>query len=688
MPTGSGKSLCYQLPALLLDGLTVVVSPLIALMQDQVDQLRELGVAAAFLNHTLDYAQYGATAERVRHGRVKLFYVAPETLLKPETLVMLDCARPALFVIDEAHCISSWGHDFRPEYRQLLPVRERYPDAVCAAFTATATPRVQRDIREILDLSDADAFVASFRRENLYLEARPRGNGRAQVLEFLRAHPGGSGIIYCSTRDEVEQLADFLAGEGFAVAPYHAGLDSGTRSRNQRLFQNDEAPIVVATIAFGLGINKPNVRFVVNYTLPENVETYYQEIGRAGRDGLRADCLLLFSAADMGLIRYFIDQGAEGERAGRQARLQAMARYAETGGCRRAELLSYFGEDLTEPRCGFCDNCLAAESPGERVDVTDMARLFLQCVLQTQQRFGRAHIVGVLRGSRAKKVLGLRHDRVPTYGAGRAHSEAAWVALADQLIREGYLLHEMEHSTLRLTEKGRAVLSGEPVWVAASPSRAAEPAERAEYDAALFEQLRSLRRELARAADLPPYVIFSDVTLTEMAAFLPHSPQSLLMLRGVGMRKLDQYGDRFLALIRGYCAEHGLAEKPRPPEARPRSHERTRSGGRSQEVGELFAAGSTVEDLCARYGVVRNTIVNHLIRYVQNGGRLDAGRVLALSRLQPDEQARALAAFAACGPERLTPVYEALGRAIPYDELHLLRLYLRCRPAGTEPILP
>ena len=365
MPTGSGKSLCYQLPALLFDGLTVVVSPLIALMQDQVTQLQELGVPAAFLNSTLDYDSYLRTANRVRAGEIKLLYTSPETLVRPETRVLLDRSRVACLAIDEAHCISQWGHDFRPEYRQLLPVRQRYPAAVCVAFTATATQRVQADIKTTLGFRDENTFIASYNRENLFLEVRPRSNGPAQTLAFLEAHRDQSGIIYCSTRRGVDELAARLQAQGWPVLPYHAGMDDATRRHNQELFSRDKVPIMVATIAFGMGINKSNVRFVLHYNLPESLEHYYQEIGRAGRDGLRADCLLLYSRSDLITRSALIDGGAAAERPGRQARLQAMARYAEARECRRTPLLSYFGETSHPDACGFCDNCLAAKTEVE-----------------------------------------------------------------------------------------------------------------------------------------------------------------------------------------------------------------------------------------------------------------------------------------------------------------------------------
>jgi ATP-dependent DNA helicase RecQ len=448
MPTGSGKSLCYQLPSLLFDGLTVVVSPLISLMQDQVMQLRDLGVPAVFLNSALDHGDYIAAAGQVRAGETRLLYTSPETLLRPETLVLLDRSRVRCLAIDEAHCISEWGHDFRPEYRQLLPVRRRYADAACIALTATATERVRRDIQERLGIRAGSVFVASFNRPNLFLEVQARSGGFGQAHAFLQAHREQSGIIYCSTREGVERLAAFLVDKGWAALPYHAGMDAETRRRNQEQFSRDRVPIIVAAIAFGMGINKSNVRFVLHFNLPKDLESYYQEIGRAGRDGLRADCLLLYSRQDLITISHFIEEGAASERPGRQARLQAMARYAEAEGCRRIPLLQYFGEEADD--CGFCDNCLAARGERPRVDVSDAARLFLECVRLTGQMFGTGHIVEVLRGSRSQRVRQHHHDQLPTYAAGREYSAAQWRALADAFIRQGLLEQDMEHGGLRL----------------------------------------------------------------------------------------------------------------------------------------------------------------------------------------------------------------------------------------------
>jgi len=460
MPTGGGKSLCYQLPALLRDGLTVVVSPLIALMQDQVSQLHQLGVPAAFLNSTVLLHDYIDTTNRVRRGEMKLLYVAPETLLRPETLLLMEQSRLKCLAVDEAHCISEWGHDFRPEYRHLQAVRGRFPQAVCLALTATATARVREDIRRLLGIPADGEFVASFNRRNLFLAAEPRHDGLAQTLAFLGRRRGQAGIIYCGTRRQVDELSAALNANGWPALPYHAGLDDKVRAQNQERFTRDEVPLIVATIAFGLGINKPNVRFVVHYHLPKDLEGYYQEIGRAGRDGLRADCLLLYNSSDAVVHRHFIDQGAESERPGRRARLNALVRYAEARDCRRVPLLAYFGETLAPP-CGHCDNCVPAPEEGEATDVTEVARKFLSCVQHTGQVFGAAYIIAVLRGSRAKKVLASRHDKLSMFGVGMEYSAEAWRELAQQLVRYGLLDSNPEYGNLRLTPKGWRVLKGE-----------------------------------------------------------------------------------------------------------------------------------------------------------------------------------------------------------------------------------
>ena len=687
MPTGSGKSLCYQLPALLFPGLTVVVSPLISLMEDQVMQLRELDVAAAYLNSTLDYGRYVAIADGVAAGRYRLLYTAPETLLRPETLALLDRCRVDCLTIDEAHCISEWGHDFRPEYRQLAQVRRRLPDAVCLAVTATATERVRRDIRGSLDIPDADEFVSSFDRENLFLTVEPRDNGLAQTLAFLEGRRNQAGIIYCATRERVDTLAAQLNDRGWPALPYHAGMDTDDRRANQRRFSYDEAPIIVATIAFGMGINKSNVRFVVHHDLPKDLESYYQQIGRAGRDGLRADCLLLYSYQDVSTITYFIDQGDPAQRPAAMARLQAMLAFAEANDCRRRPLLAYFGEEVIRETCDMCDNCVAGEE--ERIDLTIPAQKFLSCVRRTGEIFGAGHVIDVLRGSKAAPVLSRGHERLSTYGIGEEYSRKEWQQLARQFVRRGLLAQDMEHGSLSLTDMGWAVLKGESFLGVppAAERRAVREAAATEYDTELFEQLRQLRLRLAREAGVPPYIIFPDAALADMAAYYPQSPERLGRMQGVGATKLARYGDAILGTIRAYAAERGLEERRKPePAARAARPLRT-AGTRRDEVVKLYREGRAASEIAGIFGVTLGTVVSHLWKALQDGSAIDAGRLLADCALEPGERARVLAAFDELGAERLRPIYEALGERVTYDQLRLLQVYYVARALehdGTE----
>jgi ATP-dependent DNA helicase RecQ len=397
MPTGGGKSLCYQIPALLFDGLTVVVSPLISLMKDQVEQLRAYGVRALFLNSSLGPQEYLENMGYIRRGEVKLLYLAPETLLTPRILSLLDSVNVDLLTIDEAHCISEWGHDFRPEYRQIVEVRKRFPGAVCLALTATATSRVRQDIRTTLKFATTNEFIASFNRENLYIEVLRKRDPIAQTIQMLERYRDQSGIIYCFSRKQVDELAYYLASKGYSVRPYHAGLEDAERRRNQEAFIRDDAQIIVATIAFGMGINKPNVRFVIHYDLPKSVEGYYQEIGRAGRDGLSAHCLLLYSYSDVAKLNYFIDQKTGTEKRVAIQHLDAIVRYAEDEtGCRRRPLLNYFGESVSAETCSNCDNCTSAPTP--LTDITIYAQKFLSCVKRADEKFGAGHIADILLG--------------------------------------------------------------------------------------------------------------------------------------------------------------------------------------------------------------------------------------------------------------------------------------------------
>lgn len=687
MPTGSGKSLCYQIPGLIFPGLTVVVSPLISLMQDQVEALRDSDVAAAYLNSSLARHEYDFVVEQIRQGRVKLLYVAPETLLLPATLGLLDACRVDCLTIDEAHCISQWGHDFRPEYRQIIDVRRRLPGAVCIAVTATATPRVQADIKESLGFGESDTFLASFDRPNLFLGVQPRQDGPGQVLSFIEDHKEQSGIVYCSTRKEVDSLTTLLQRRGVSALPYHAGLESQTRAQNQRAFVRDQVSVMVATIAFGMGIDKPDVRFVVHYSLPKDMESYYQQIGRAGRDGLRADCLLLFNYADLRTIRFFIDQQSPAEQQGANVRLSAMIGFGETDECRRHPLLGYFGETYTagqdDDGCAMCDNCTAEERA--QVDLTVPAQKFLSCVYRTKQRFGMAHIIDVLRGSRAKKVLQFQHDRLSTYNIGAEFSKTEWSYLARLFIQKGLLDQDITHGSLSLTDKGWAVLrSQEKLMGALQPREEATSAitETVEHDTGLFQQLRALRRELADDAGVPPYVVFGDRSLIEMAAYFPHSRESFLQMHGVGQAKAERYAEPFLAAIRAYCAENDLAEKPKSAStgvagAAPlrRSSGFGSTGSRTYEIAAAFDEGRSIAQIAQETGIAPRTVVGHLWKYLQAGHTLNPAHFPRETKLDVAIQQRVLAAFAEHGPDFLRPVYEALNETVDWDDLHIMRLW-------------
>jgi ATP-dependent DNA helicase RecQ len=566
LPTGGGKSLCYQLPAMMLPGLTVVVSPLIALMKDQVDALRLNGLPATFLNSTLPAQDVERRTARLRAGEYRLLYVAPERLRSPGFLDALASFGVSRFAIDEAHCISAWGHDFRPEYRQLAAVRRRFAGVPFLALTATATERVRADVLEQLALRTPRCYVASFNRPNLtYLvePKRPAQAAFARLLAFVRERAGQSGIVYCATRRTAETLAARLRSSGVEALPYHAGLEARTRSRHQDLFRRDEVPLICATIAFGMGIDKPNVRFVVHYDLPKNLEGYYQETGRAGRDGLPSDCFLLYAAADAVKQRHFIAvMSDEREQAIAQQQLAQMMAYAEADACRRAILLSYFGEAVPDGPCGACDNCVA---PRQRFDGTLLARKLLSCVVRIREACGFGaglnHVADVLVGRNTKKVRDWNHDAISTFGIGRDRPHAAWVDVGNELLRLGLLRRSPAgHGAVELTDSGREALFGRrdvllvsaaPVAPSPATERSARAPRETAEDAGLFERLRTLRRTLAEARGVPAYVVFPDATLREMVRVRPHDRAALRAIGGVGDTKLAAFGDAFLAAIAG-----------------------------------------------------------------------------------------------------------------------------------------
>jgi ATP-dependent DNA helicase RecQ len=562
MPTGGGKSLCFQIPALVRNGIGVVISPLIALMQDQVAALRQLEVRAAMLNSSLSFDAMRAVERQIAAGELDLLYVAPERLLQPRTLELLDGARIALFAIDEAHCVSQWGHDFRPEYLGLGMLAERYAAVPRIALTATADETTRRDIATRLKLDGAPTFLASFDRPNITYSVVVKDNPREQLRRFLeRAHAEDAGIVYCMTRKRVDDTADWLARKlGRTVLPYHAGLDARTREANQERFLREEGVVMVATIAFGMGIDKPNVRFVAHLDLPKSVEAYYQETGRAGRDGLPANAWMAYGLNDVGQLRQLMATSGADERQKRIERhkLEAILGYCETTRCRRQVLLGYFGETLAQP-CGNCDTC---QSPVRGYDGTIAAQKALSAIVRTGARFGVAHLTDVLLGEATEKVMGFHHDQLKTFGVGADLSRREWASVFRQLVAAGHAEVDVEgHGGLSLGATGRAVLKGEiVVELREDPAATVEPRMRRrdragpsvplDADPALFQALRAWRLEVARAQGVPPYVVFHDSTLAEIAARRPESLEVLAGISGIGERKLVRYGSAVLEVVR------------------------------------------------------------------------------------------------------------------------------------------
>jgi ATP-dependent DNA helicase RecQ len=568
MPTGAGKSLCYQLPAMINDGLAIVISPLIALMKNQVDQMNAYGVNARFLNSTLSKGEITRLKKDCMNGTVKLLYVAPESLNKEETIEFLKKVNVSFVAIDEAHCISEWGHDFRPEYRRIKTMIYNLGNMPVIALTATATPKVQIDIQKNLQMEDADVFMSSFNRKKLYYEVRPKKETKKQLIRFLKENKGKSGIIYCLSRKKVEEIAQLVSVNGFKAAPYHAGLDPDVRMKNQDDFLNEETDIIVATIAFGMGIDKPDVRFVVHYDVPKSLEGYYQETGRGGRDGLEGHCLMFYSHNDLSKLEKFNKDKPVQERENARILLQEMEYYAESPVCRRRQLLHYFGEEFTHENCGMCDNCV---HPRERFEGSDYVHLVLRTVKQTNQRFTLNHLVNVIRGVEDEYVKSYGHFDLDIYGKGSEEDQDFWKSVIRQTLIYQYLEKDIDNiGALKLTSRGEAFLENpESIELARDhdfttavdeeeESADKVPTNTKSYDQKLFEMLKALRKKIAKEKDLPPYVIFQDPSLEEMATTYPTDKEEMAQVNGVGMGKVNKFGKEFLDVIQKYVEDNDI----------------------------------------------------------------------------------------------------------------------------------
>jgi len=567
MPTGAGKSLCYQLPAMIKDGLAIVISPLIALMKNQVDQLNAYGINARFLNSTLSKGEITKLKKDCINGLVKLLYVAPESLNKEENIEFLQKVNVSFVAIDEAHCISEWGHDFRPEYRKIKTMIAQLGEKNVIALTATATPKVQLDIQKNLQMEEADVFVSSFNRKNLFYEVRPKKETKKQLIRFLKEHKGKSGIIYCLSRKKVEEIAQLINVNGFKAAPYHAGLDPDVRMKNQDDFLNEDVDIIVATIAFGMGIDKPDVRFVVHYDVPKSLEGYYQETGRGGRDGLEGVCLMFYSHNDLNKLEKFNKDKPVQERENARVLLQEMEFYAESPVCRRKQLLHYFGEEFKTDNCGMCDNCV---NPRERFDGEEFVTMVLEAVKQTNERFTLSHLVNVIRGTEDEYVKSYGHFSLPVFGKGDLQDAEFWKSVIRQTLIYQYLEKDIDNiGVLKISKKGTAFLKKPHAIELARDHNFTTDVEDEEsserviinsksYDEKLFEMLKALRKKIAKQKDLPPYVIFQDPSLEEMATTYPTTKDELASVNGVGMGKVNKFGKEFLDLINTYVEENDI----------------------------------------------------------------------------------------------------------------------------------
>ena len=678
MPTGSGKSLCYQLPAVALKGVTLVVSPLIALMKDQVDALKQRGIAADFVNSTMTQAEIRRVQMEAYNGKLDILYAAPERIALPRFRDFLHALDLGLIAIDEAHCISEWGHDFRPDYRNLQALRADFPGVPLIALTATATQRVRQDIVDQLKIPEAAQFVASFNRPNLTYRVLPKRRSFDVLAGMLGELREGSAIVYCFSRQGTEGLASRLTERGLKALPYHAGLDDDVRRETQERFLRGDAPIIVATIAFGMGVDKPDVRLVVHYDLPKSVEGYYQETGRAGRDGRPSECVLFYSYRDKINQEFFIGQiEDDAQRRNAEEKLDRMVAYGDAASCRRAFLLGYFGEEWVADECGGCDVCLAASEqpdPTTTYDGTEIAQKALSAIIRTGERFGANHVVRVLRGSRAQQVLRLGHDQLSVHGIARNFTDDDLKDVIDQLVDKGLAARRTDgdYPTLYVTDKGRRFLDERETLTLAriSPAPARDGGA---PDPDLYELLRALRKKIADDMNVPAFVVFGDATLRQLATHRPLDRDSFLRIKGVGQSKLDQFGDAFISAIR----DHSPARADGPQAGVSVAASPTR-GATHLHTLELVREGSNIAEIAAARGISQRTVLTHLEKLADDGESFDITHILPPQH----RYMRMASALRNTDDGRLKPAADRLGGRYSYEELRLVRLHLRQSGAG------
>lgn len=660
MPTGGGKSLCYQIPSVINDGITLVISPLISLMKDQVDSLNQIGIKAEYLNSSLSNFEQNKVIEKVRNNEISLLYIAPERLAQESFQKTLKNSEIDLIAVDEAHCISDWGHDFRPDYRNLKSLRTEFENVPWIALTATATTRVCEDIVTQLDLNNPQIYRSSFNRENLHYKVEKKQNAFEQILDHIYANKNESGIVYCFSRKNVDELSTKLQNFGIKALPYHAGLSDEIKSRNQEKFIKDDVDVIVATVAFGMGIDKPDVRFVIHQDLPANIERYYQETGRAGRDGLKSDCILLYSYADKSKIEYFIEEKSnEKEKIIARKQLQNILDLAEGKSCRRKVILNYFDENAEFEKCDSCDVCV---NPPELFDATEVSQKIFSCIIRTEQKFGLRHISQVLTGSRAKQVLANKHDKISTYGIVKNYSSKEVSILMRELIQDGFLeVTKDKYPTLKVTVKGIAALKNrESINLSKLKTKNDSSSQAPKGSNELFNELKYLRKEIATELDIPPYMVFSDVTLQEMVINSPKNLDDFKKIKGVGSKKLKQFGERFLSKIE----EHQKI-------MRKRKQANLKLSDTLIQTYDLYKQGLSPRKIAKARKFVESTIYSHLLDLYNLDKDIDILDFITERKIKKiEKEYKKLAQFS------VKPVVEKLEGRIEYWEANFVRAKL------------